>query len=279
MNFRIVFFTFLLLLAFSCSREQYSLVSGNYVYHICRHRDSIYFSTLANGIFCFHPDHPESVRRISGRGITPFRSFIFLHDTIVASSYQDGLYQVENDSMVPVVSAPYPGWSIKLDEENNIWVAGIRGIRHEIQGKFNVFSTRSDVHDIAFYQGRIAVADGKGISLYDKNTGHLEHEWRRGVACWTVKSYDSLLIGGGQNLCLIINKDTCREYRVGPDNNALWTTERDSLGNVYCGTQMGLYRIDIAKNKVRCIGYSGVCIKSLCIDSKKMLWVGRFSKY
>jgi len=218
------------------------------------------------------------VRRVAGRGSTPFRSFIFMNDTIIASSCQDGLYRAEGDSMYPVMSAPYPGWSIKLDEEKNIWVAGIRGIWHEIQGKFISFSTRSDVHDIAFYRGKLAITDSKGISLYDKNTGHLEHEWRRGVVCWTAKSYDSLLIGGGQNLCLIVNNETCREYRVGPDNNALWTTVLDSQGNVYCGTQKGLYRIDIKSNTVSCIGSKGVCIKSLFIDSKMRLWAGKFSK-
>lgn len=277
MHCRLVFFTCLLLFASSCSRRQYSVVPCNYVYHFCQHHDSIYFSTLGSGIFRFHPDHPESVVHIAARRSIPFRSFTFMHDTLFAISYLDGIYRVENDSMCQVRSAPCPGWSIKFDEDNNLWVAGIRGIWHESQGNFSLFSTRSEVHDIAFYQGKLAVADQYGISLFDKKTGCLERNWRKGIVCWTIKAYDSLLIGGGQNLCVIINKDTCREYRLGQNNNALWTTERDSLGNIYCGTQNGLYRIDVSSNTTTCIGCKGTCIKSLFIDSKGRLWAGKFS--
>lgn len=271
-----VFLSLIFLGAIGCEKRPYVPVPRNYVYHIKQHNDSLYFSTLNSGMYRFHPDRPESVRRVGGRGNLPFRSFVFLNDTLLASSYHDGMYRAVSDTMVPFSAAPYPAWSVKLDEDNNLWLAGTRGIWRQNQGAFQEFNSRTDAHDIAFYNGTAAVAHGKGITIFDKQSGRIERELAKGVVCWTVKTYDSLLIGGGQNHCYIIGNDTSREFLLGPSSNALWDTERDGSGIIYCGTQQGLYRIDPASNTVACIGSKGVCIKSLCLDSKGRLWAGRF---
>jgi hypothetical protein len=266
----------LVFLSLSCSQNKYYVIPGTHVYSVTQHNDSIYFSTLRDGIFAFHPDHPESVRRIARRGFLPFRSIVFAKNRLLASSYQDGVYYRANDTMLPFTAAPYPAWSMKVDKNEHVWLAGTRGIRREEDGRFIPFNNMIDARDIAVYDHSVAVAHGRGISLFDTKNGDLVTEYCKGAVCWVVARRDSLLIGGGLNRCLIVASRHARELPLGPKGNILWAVERDAMGFIYCGTQQGLYRIDPAFKTVTCIGFKGRCIKSLCIDDKGRLWVGRF---
>ena len=264
----------------SCSHEPFYPVPGSFIYSIKQHNDSIYFSTLGNGIFRFSPDHPEAVKRVAGKRTLPIRSIAFAKNgTLYAASYQDAVHYGAGDTLLPLFHAWQRAWSIKIDDADGVlWLAGQLGIFKKPRDSLVKFGSLGGVHDIAFFGSEVAVAHARGISLFDKNSGMLTKEFCQGVNCWSITRYDSLLVGGGANLCAIIDRDKCRTITLGSAGNYLWASARDTAGTFYLATQKGLYRIKPGGTKAECAGFRGECIKSLLFDAKGRLWVGKFTK-
>lgn len=263
---------------FSCSHETYSCVSRMHVYCMTEHNDSIYCSTIDSGIFSFPIDAPEKIRRVAlVRGV-PVRSIAFSGGgPLLAASYRCGVLCLGNDSLTPLTWATQPAWSIKFDSTGNFWLAGIFGIYRQNGNALATFGKIRGAHDIEFYNGLVAVAHMQGISFFNRETGAPVRDFCKGMVCWTLRRYGTKLIGGGQNFCAIICGDSCRTIGFGPPSNLLWSTALDSKGMLYLGTQDGLFSADTTGDKARCIGFKGMCVKSLLIDSRGKLWVGRFS--
>jgi ligand-binding sensor domain-containing protein len=255
-------------------------VRGAWVYNIKQHNDSIYFSTSEQGIFSFHPDRPQAVRRVGGCRRLPFRTLWFTKEnTLLASSYYAGVFRAEKDTLLPVAWAQYPAWAMKLDENENIWLASAQGVLRQKGESLERFCGVRDAHDVAFFNDQVAVAHMKGMSLYNRENGALVRDFARGLVCWSVTAYDTLLIGGGIERCLVISRDgTYREIRFGPPRNILWATALDSCGELYLATQQGLYRARLSDSVAVCVGFENVCLKSLFIDNKGRIWVARFAK-
>jgi ligand-binding sensor domain-containing protein len=250
------------------------------VYTITQHNDTIYFSTSDSGIFGFPADSPAAMKRLAYAGHLPIRSIAFASSGMLyAGSYNSGVRYFRNDTLLPLPWAPQLSWSIKFDEEGSLWLAGTHGIYRQRRDSLVVFNTMNGGHDIAFCDGQVAIAHMGGISVFDMKTGALVREFCKGVICWTIARYDSLFIGGGLNLCVIIHKENCRKISLGPQNNMLWSAALDRTGTLYMGTQEGLYCVKTGGDEARCIGLKGVCIKSVLLDNKGRLWVGRFNKY
>jgi ligand-binding sensor domain-containing protein len=266
----------------TCTGEKsngYNPVRGAWVYDIKQHNDSIYFSTSESGIFSFHPDHPESVRRVGGCRRQPFRTFCFAKDnTLLASSYYAGVFYSAADTMLLLAWARYPAWAMKLDNEGKLWLACAQGILRQRGDSLVRFCGVRDAHDVAFFKDQVAVAHMKGISLYNRENGALVREYAKGLTCWSVTAYDTLLIGGGIERCLIISKAACREIRFGPPRNILWATALDGSGMLHCATQQGLFCARLSDTVAVCSGYKNICCKSVFIDNKGRIWAGLFKK-
>jgi hypothetical protein len=250
------------------------------VYNITQHNDSIYFSTADSGIFGFSADAPGATKRVAASGHLPIRSIAFGNDRrLYASSYYSGVQYACNDTLLPLSWARQPSWSMKFDPDGALWLAGIHGIYRQLHDSLILFSAISGTHDIAFCGGQVAVAHMNGISVFDMHTGAVVREFCKGVICWTIARYDTFFVGGGLNLCVIINKENCTRISLGPRNNMLWSTALGPNGTLYLGTQEGLFKAEAGDTSARCIGLKGVCIKSLLIDHKGRLWAGRYYKY
>jgi ligand-binding sensor domain-containing protein len=122
------------------------------------------------------------------------------------------------------------------------------------------------------------VAHSSGITLYDTSTGQIEKEFSKTAIFWTIDIFDSLLTGGGVETCALFKNQHEQYVSLGRDYNIPWSIVRDENGNLILGTQKGLYRIRCGKKKAECIGFKGKCIKSLLVDRKGRLWVGRYFK-
>jgi hypothetical protein len=262
----------------SCTQEKFNVVEKMHVYTIQKHNDSLYFSTLDSGIFSFSPDNPGRLTRVAKRGALPLRSIAFSSKGICyAATYQSGVHRVSGDTLAPLAKFYWPAWSIKIDQQDNIWLAGIHGIFRQQSDSLVFFNKRGEVHDIAFYHNELAVAHKNGITIFNKETGALLREFCKGVLCWTMTNYDSLFVGGGLNTCVVINKDRCTTITFGPKGNIVWSTAMDDSGSIYLATQKGLYRARRGGAIAHCVGFKGICIKSLAFDNKGRLWVGRFA--
>lgn len=260
----------------------YRPVRGAWVYSIIQHNDSLYFSTLENGIFRFHPDHPEAVRRIGGFLRQPFRTLCFTKDkSLLASSYYAGVFRLSasSDSMIHVSWARYPAWAMRLDDQGHVWLACPQGVLRQQGDSLVRFCGVRDAHDVAFFGNQVAVAHMKGISLYNRGNGALVGEYAMGLVCWSVTSFgDSVLVGGGIQRCLIVRREssTCHEIRFGPAGNILWATALDKSGTLHIATQRGLFSARLSDSAAVCSGFENVCCKTVFIDSKGRIWVGRF---
>ena len=101
----------LLLMVFSCSREQYHQVPRMLVYNIAQHNDSIYFSTSDNGIFSFPATAPGAMKRLATAGHLPIRSIAFASNgTLYAGSYYSGVHYFKNDTLLPLSWARQLSW-------------------------------------------------------------------------------------------------------------------------------------------------------------------------
>jgi hypothetical protein len=261
----------------------YHPVHGAWVYDIKQHNDSLYFSTSESGVFSFHPDHPNAVRPVGKSRRQPFRTMCFTKDnTLLAASYYAGVFRASQDTMLSVPWARYPAWAMRLDGQGNMWLACPQGVLRQQGDSLVRFCGVRDAHDIAFFHGMVAVAHMRGISLYNRENGALVYDFGKGLVCWSVTAYDTLLIGGGVERCLIISKDSsaysCRQIRFGPAHNILWSTALDSGGVLLCATQQGLYSARLSDTVAALAGFESVCCKSVFIDTKGRMWVGRFVK-
>jgi ligand-binding sensor domain-containing protein len=275
--------SFLSILLVSCSQKEnaypYHLILRNWVYNIKQHNDSIYFSTSEDGIFQFHPAHPEALRRVARVGRLPFRSMVFRENgTLFASSYYSGVYRAEKDTLLPVLWAQYPAWSMKQDAKGSLWLAGTMGVRFERNDSMILFKALYDAHDIAFLGNEVVVAHMQGVSVFNRDNGTCTAEYCKGVVCWAVNGYDSLLIVGGLGRCAVITKSGCRNIMLEPKDNMVWSIEKNPRDTLFLGTQRGLFRVAPGSSSAERIGFSGQTVKSLFIDKNGRLWAGRFYK-
>jgi ligand-binding sensor domain-containing protein len=197
---------------------------------------------------------------------------------LFTSSYYAGVYYAEKDTLLPLRYAPFPAWSMKLDDHGAFWLAATQGIMCERGDTVVRFKDVRDAHDIAFRGDTVAVAHMKGISLFDRETGRSVADYCKGIVCWTLVRFDSVLVAGGSNVCAIIGEGGCRLVRVPPAGNMVWAIERDSSGALFLGTQKGLFRAGPRAETAECVGCAGQCVKSLLFDKKGRLWVGTFYK-
>jgi Two component regulator propeller len=255
----------------------YHLVNHSWVYCIKQHNDSLYFSTSEEGIFRFHPDNPSAIARVGRCRTLPFRSIVFPPDgRLLASSYYSGVFEAGRDTLLPVKSAPYTAWSMKLDERGAFWLAGTRGVMRQAGDTVVMFRNVTETHDVAFFGRNVAVAHMRGIALYDRETGVLSAEYCKGVVCWTLAVFDSVLTAGGSGVCAFIGARGFRLIRVPPEGNMPWSIAKDSLGAIFLGTQKGLFRAGTNDSVARCVGLEGKCVKSVLFDRSGRLWVGTF---
>ena len=261
-----------------CSRDDFYAIGRMHVYNIQHHNDSLFFSTSDSGIFRFSPDAPGKIFRVARSGALPIRSIVFSREgKLYAASYNSGVHYVSGDTLLPVAGFPQQAWSIKCGPDGELWLAGLHGIFRQQSNGMVMFNRMGEVHDIAFRGKELAVAHRNGISIFNRPTGALMREFCKGIVCWTMTLHGSLLIGGGLNECVIIDKDSCATVRFGPKGNIVWSTALDNAGTLYLGTQKGLYRSDRGTGTAHCVGYKGICIKSLLVGNKGRLWVGRFA--
>jgi|WetSurMetagenome_2_1015567.scaffolds.fasta_scaffold01680_1 hypothetical protein len=253
------------------------IVGRPWVYSIKPHGDSLYFSTLQDGVFRFHPDSPDTIASVGRYRLLPFRSIAFPPDgRLLASSYYAGVFYAEWDSLFPVKYAPYDAWSMKLDERGDFWLAGTRGVMRQRGDSVAVFNRAPDAHDVAFFGRNVAVAHMRGISLYDRESGARAAEYCKGVVCWTLATFDSVLVGGGSGVCAVIGAHGCRLIRVPPKGNMPWSVAKDSLGAIFMATQQGLFCAGPQDSVARCVALPGRCVKSVVFDKAGRLWAGTF---
>ncbi len=258
-------------------RFPYRIVPHSWVYHLEQHNDSIYFSTLEDGIFRFSPDHPKDITRVGGFRKMPFRSIVFRRDgRLFGSSYYAGVFQAGKDTLTPVKNAAYPAWSMKMDDKGALWLAASQGVLHELGDTLVLFADIRDAHDIAVWGDTVAVAHLKGVSLFERNSGKPAGKRLTGTVCWTLARFDSSLVVGGSSTCAIFSDGRCRRVYVPPGGNMVWSIAQDFAGCLFLGTQKGLFRVGRHADTAECIGCDGECVKSVLLDKNGVLWVGAF---
>lgn len=167
---------------------------------------------------------------------------------------------------------------MKLDDFDNIWLAGRWGVFRQKGDTLIRFTDLREAHDIDFYQDYLAVAHNSGITLYDTSTGRIKKNLSKNAIFWTIDIFDSLLTGGGVQTCALFNNQHEQYVSLGRKHNIPWSIVRDENNNILLGTEKGVYRIGTGRKNAECIGFKGKCIKSLLIDRNGRLWVGRFFK-
>lgn len=272
--------TFCLLTICSCrSGLVYHVIPAEYVYSIVEHNDSLYCSTQSGMTFRLHPGRPDSVTRLGLQRFLPLRTLGFLSSgDLLASSYEGGVYRILDDTLTPVPGIRRMAWSMKIDANDNIWLAGKQGVFRQMGDTLLRVTGLSEAYDVDFYRGRLAVAHRDGITFYDSSTGVPERTLCKGTICWSIDVVDPLLIGTGVETCVLVNDPAVTSITIGPKHNLPWAAVRDTAGTVYLATQRGLFRILPGKKKAECIGFKGKCIKSVCIDQTGRLWVGKYFK-
>lgn len=261
-----------------CQRKPaFHVIPAPFVYAIVEHNDSIYYSTPDGEIYRFHPDNPDSSVLLTSIKGYPIRSFVFKKDgTLYASSYKTGIHRLSVDTLVKEPKMTREAWAIELDNFDNIWLAGRWGVFRQKDDTLIRFSDLREAHDIGFYQGYLTVAHRSGITLYDTSSGKINQKFSKTVTFWTIDIFDSLLAGGGVQTCALIQNKNEQYIPLGRKHNIPWSFAKDNSNNLFMGTEKGLYMVPCGEEKARCIGFKGKCIKSLLIDSKGRLWVGRF---
>jgi hypothetical protein len=274
----------LTLYALLCACEQTPLpriryVHDNDVYYICRHNDSLYYTTTGRGIYRFHPSQPESISFVARAHNLPFRALVFTPgDTLFAISYQHSLWFKANDSLQPYPGCPFPGWTIKEDTSHALWVVGTQGIYCGRAGHFEKFSAMREAHDVEADDSSVVVAHLSGLTVFSRSSRIKIKTYDQSTNYWCVTRYDTVLIAGGLNQCLVICNNTIRKITFGPKGNIVWSTAMDR-GTLYLGTQSGLYRALPGETSAVCIANSGVCIKTLFLDHDRVLWAGKFGSH
>lgn len=255
-------------------------VPAPFVYTIVEYHDSLYFSTQPGGIYRMAPDRHALPIRLGGlKQRHPIRGLAFKHDgSLFASSYETGVQRVLADTCIPLPTMWRTAWSMKLDGADNIWLASRQGVFRQHGDTLVRFTDLHEAHDIDFYYGTCAIAHSRGITLYDTASETPLTTFCKGRVCWSIDVYDSLLIGTGKEACILVTPHDTTVIGIGPRHNIPWSAVRSPDGTIYLGTQKGLLRIRPGQQKAECVAFKGKCIKSLFIDKKGELWVGRYFK-
>ncbi|MFH1761982.1 MAG: hypothetical protein ABIA63_12860 [bacterium] len=267
----------LLLLHTGCFRE-YKTIPFRQIYNITQLGDTIFFSTASRGIFKFSRKKPETIKPAACKRNIPFRSIAFTgNNTLIAGSYRTGLHYLKNEALLPLKNGRALAWSIILDSEGTIWMAGPGGVFYLKDDSLIRFIDLHSAHDIAIMESTAAVAHAGGIAIYNKTSARLLKEYCMGINFWCLKKYGNVIIGGGKNLLVIIDENkSFKEIRFGPENNMVWSIAKKKNGAIFFGTQKGLFKLTEGSSKAGCAGFRGQCIKSVFVDSSDQLWVGRF---
>lgn len=261
-----------------CERDpEYNVIPASFVYSIVEHNDSIYYSTRFGEIFRFNPETSDIITPVSQPIGFPIRGLVFKKDgTLYISSYETGIHRLVSDSLVAEPKMKQMGWTMKLDTFDNIWMAGRNGVFRQKNDTLIKYSTLPEALDIDFYQGYLAVAHRSGVSLYDTTSGLIEKQFSSASVFWTLTIVDSFLYAGGVETCALIDNQHEKYIPIKGKYNIPWSIVKMRNGDLILGTQKGLYRVRSGKTTAKCIGFKGKCIKSLFIDSKGRLWVGRY---
>ncbi|HEX2956143.1 MAG TPA: hypothetical protein VHO70_04910 [Chitinispirillaceae bacterium] len=270
----------LLPLFFYCQTAvSFNEIPADFVYNIKQHGDSIYYATNSGEIFRFHLENADEPVSVGVKKNHPIRSLLFINDnTLLACSYRSGLYKVVNDTLDTRPEWYHPAWSMKAGTNGTIWLAGRNGIYKQSGDTFELFSECREAFDLAFYKNELVVGHYKGISFYDMDSGHLIRTLCKDTVCWMTTVIDTTLICGGVECCVIISGDSIRTVKLEPKNNIPWACAADSSHSLMLATEKGLFQIRNDDEKASCIGYYKRCIKSVFIDSRGTLWVGRYFK-
>lgn len=248
-----------------------------FIYTIIEKGDSLYFSTQSGEIFRLHPDRPGAVTRLGLKRFHPVRGLAFSGDnSLLAASYETGVHRVLPDTLIAVLQMRRTAWSMKIDGFGRIWLAGRQGVFRQRGDSLARITDLHEAFDVDFYLGRLIAAHREGVTLFDSASGAADTTFCKGIICWTVDVFDSLCIAGGVGTCALITNRSATLIPLSPKTNIPWSAARDTGGAIYLGSQKGLYRIKPGAQKANCIGFKGKCIKSLLIDSKGRLWVGRY---
>lgn len=255
------------------------LLPAPFVYTIIEHNDSLYFSTQSGEIFRLPPDRPEAVARLGLKRFHPIRGLAFTSDnSLLAASYETGVHRVLPDTLIALPRIWRTAWSMKIDGFDRIWLAGRQGVFRQRGDSLVKATDLPEACDVDFYRGKLAIAHRDGVTLYDSASGAADTTFCKGTVCWTIDVFDSLCVAGGVETCALITNRTATLIPLTPKHNIPWSAARDALGTVYLGTQKGLFRIKPGAHNAECIGFKGKCVKSLLIDSKGRMWVGRYFK-
>ena len=265
-----------------CHRNEpcWNVIPAPFVYSIVQHEDSLYVATRSGATFRMHPDHPEAIVQTGLPRFLPLRTLGFLSDgTLIAGSYEGGVYQVQADTLTLLPGALRPSWSMCISADDRIWLAGRQGIFFLSDDTLIRFSDLHEAYDVEFYRGHLAVAHRHGITLYDTSNGNAVRTYGRDTIFWSLDRFDSLLVCGGVECCLLISDTIPMAIHVGPPGNIPWAAAMDGRGTIFLGTQRGLY--SVTRNSMRAlrIGYAGKCVKSVFVDRKGRLWVGEYFEH
>ncbi len=271
---------FLPLFFYCKTAVSYKEIPADFVYSIKQHDDSLYYSTNSGEIYRFYLKNAAVPLLVGLKKNHPIRSMLFINDSLLfACSYRSGLYIVTNNTLNTCPQWYRPAWSMKTDPDGNIWLAGKNGIYKQNGNTFESFGDLKEAFDLAFYNNELVVAHYNGLSFYDLNSEKLIRTICKDTVCWmTTTIYDSLLICGGVECCVIISGENIRTVKLRPKNSIPWACAVDSSRSIFLGTEKGLYQIKEGDKKARCVGYSNKCIKSVFIDRKGTLWIGRYFK-
>ncbi len=274
----LVFLFAIILPEFSCSgKDPYNVVPARYVYSIIERRDSLYCSTRNGEVFRLSPDRPQEVIRLGLPRFHPLRTLVFRRNgDLLASSYESGVYRVTADSLHAVRGFERPAWSMSLDDDDRLWMAGRHGVFRQQGDSLLRHTALREAYDLDFFLGKLAVAHYEGITLYDSSTEAAETTFCAGIPCWSLDVRDSLLVGTGAGICLLLHGNKPITIPLEPEKNLPWDADVDAKGNIYLATQKGLYMIRSGTRVAKCIGFSGKCVKSLHIDRKGRLWTGTY---
>lgn len=255
------------------------VLKPHYVYTIVEHNDSIYYTTPAGEIYRIAPGFPDSITFVGSKQHHPMRSLVFKKDgSLYASSYKSGCYRVTHDSLIQLPRLSRLAWSMKTDSCDNLWMATLQGVFRQRGDSLLRFTQLQEAYDIAFYRGTIAIAHRGGITLYDPITATPSITFCPDTLFWSLTSYDTLLIGGGVNVCALITGTTCKPVSLGSGHNIPWSSAIAANGTIVLATEKGLYIVNQEENRAHCIGFRGKCIKAVLIDRRGWLWIGRFFK-
>ncbi|MBN1307421.1 MAG: hypothetical protein JXA18_05865 [Chitinispirillaceae bacterium] len=257
----------------------YRQLPVRFVYTIIAHNDSLYCSTQSGAIFSISPERPNVITRYGLNHFHPIRGLAFKKNgDLFAASYQTGIHRVLADTLIALPKMWRMAWSMTIDCYDNIWLAGRQGVFRQQSDTLARFSDLHEAYDVDFYFDKCAVAHRNGITLYDTADGTVLTTFCKGTVCWSIDIDGPLLIGTGCEVCILVSPRDTTIIPIGPEKNIPWTAVRDRKGTIYLGTQKGLLRIKPGARKAECIGFEGKCIKSLLIDRKERLWVGRYFK-